>query len=368
MNTPIATKAPNAVAAFSSFLDRYKPQIALALPKHLNADRMARLAVTCFAKNRKLQECTPVSILAALITSSQLGLEIDVNGQAYLVPYKRTATLVPGWKGLTDLANRSGRCTVWTGAVFQGDEFEYQLGDSPFIRHRPGDNDDPDMLTHVYAVGRVKGSDWAVIEVWRMSKIWKHRDAYNKVGGEHYSFKSPEMYARKVPLLQVLKYMPASIELSNALAVANAAEVGQNAVLAGDFVTTTDIDMETGEIVGGAPAAPAPTGPKIDAVRAATAAKKASAPFPPPAPASAPAAEPADQTGATTGVDPADDPSASADPVQHKFDEVEFAKRLQRCSDVDTLNVMIDEARVLPEGDMKDRISEIYHARLKAIG
>jgi hypothetical protein len=44
------------------------------------------------------------------------------------------------------------------------------------------------------------------------------------------------MYARKVALLQVLKYMPASIELANAIAVSNASEDGKGVVLEGDFV------------------------------------------------------------------------------------------------------------------------------------
>ncbi|KVD80765.1 hypothetical protein WS62_25940 [Burkholderia sp. ABCPW 14] len=170
------------------------------------------------------------------------------------MPYGRTCQFVPGWKGLVDLVSRSGRATVWTGTVFEGDEFDYALGDSPFIRHRPGEENDPDKITHVYAVGRVNGSEYPVIEVWTIRKIWKHRDKYNKVGAKHYSFRDPEMYARKVPLLQVLKYMPKSIELQNAMAIANAADNGHHAVIDGNFVTVTDpdtgatVDPSTGEL------------------------------------------------------------------------------------------------------------------------
>lgn len=255
MTTALAEKTASPIAAFSRFMDKMKPQMALALPKHLTADRMARLALTQFSTNPALQECTPGSIAASIMTASTLGLEIGVNGQGYLVPYKTTCTFIPGWKGLVDIANRSGRCTVWTGAVFDGDEFDFALGDNPYIKHRPGDEDDPAKLLYVYAVGRVKGSDWPVIEVWRMSKIWKHRDQYNKVGQRHYSYRDKEMYARKVPLLQVLKYMPSSIELANALTVAHAAEEGRGAVIDGDFVTVDDRpqrddapDQGTGEL------------------------------------------------------------------------------------------------------------------------
>lgn len=234
-------------AQFKTFLDRLKPQLALALPKHLSPDRMTRLALSVFSNNPALGECAPHTIAASIMTAAQLGLEPNVNGQGYLIPYKRTCTFVPGWKGLVDLANRSGRCTVWTGAVFAGDEFDYALGDNPFIRHKPGDEDDPSKLVYVYAVGKIKGQDVPVIEVWRMSKVWKHRDRYNKVGTKHYSYAQPEMYARKVPLLQVLKYMPQSIELTAALEAANAAEEGRTITIDADtWVPTTQPGADDG--------------------------------------------------------------------------------------------------------------------------
>lgn len=230
---------------FSDFMDRLKPQMALALPRHMNPDRMARLALTAFSSNKDMQQCEFRTIAASLMTAGAMGLEPGVNGAGYLIPYKGTCTFVPGWKGLVDLVSRSGRATVWTGAVFEGDDFDYALGDRPFVRHRPGDETDPDKLTHVYAVGRSNGSDYPVIEVWSMRKVWKHRDALNKQGGKHYSYRHPEMYARKVPLLQVLKYMPTSIEVANAIAVAEAAESGRGAVIEGNFVTIDAEDADT---------------------------------------------------------------------------------------------------------------------------
>jgi recombination protein RecT len=257
----------NPVAAFSGFLDKLKPQLAVALPKHMNPDRMARLALTAFSTNPELQACTPQSIAGSIMTAAQLGLEPGVNGQGYLIPYKGTCTFVPGWKGLVDLVSRSGRATVWTGAVFPGDRFEYQLGDSPFCRHIPGDDVGSDETwTHVYAIGRVRDAQMPVIEVWTRAKVMRHLGQYNKVGGRHYATKGEnnlEMYARKVALLQVLKYMPASIELQNAIDVTSAVDAGKQVVLEGNFVHVSDTPAEhedrpaadpaTGEIAGGAP-------------------------------------------------------------------------------------------------------------------
>lgn len=250
------------VKAFSDYLERIKGQMALQLPKHMKADRMARLALSAFSSNPDMQRCDFRTIASSLMTAGAMGLEPGVNGAGYLIPYKGTCTFVPGWKGLQDLVNRSGRATTWTGAVFEGDFFEFELGDRPFVRHRPGDENDPKKLTHVYAVGRVNGSEFPVIEVWTIRKVWKHRDEFNKQGGKHYSFRNPEMYARKVVLLQVLKYMPTSVEIANAIAASEAAELGRPTVIDGDFVTVQPgpddlgVDQETGEIVPRA--APAP--------------------------------------------------------------------------------------------------------------
>ncbi|WP_374419367.1 recombinase RecT [Chromobacterium sp.] len=232
-------------ASLMAFFEKNKGQLALALPKHLNPDRMIRLALTAFSQNRQLQSADPRSIFASVVIASQMGLEIGVSGQGFLAPYKGKAQFIPGWQGLVDLVSRSGRATVWTGAVFAGDEFDFELGDSPYIKHRPCGEDDPDAMSHVYAVGRVNGSNWPVIEVWPIRRVWKHRDKHNKVGKAHYSYENLEMYARKIPLLQVIKYMPKSIELTNALNAEHAYENGKGLILDGDFVRAEFDDEQT---------------------------------------------------------------------------------------------------------------------------
>lgn len=265
-------KPETPVAKFSNFLDKLKPQLAKALPKHMNADRMARLALTAFSTTPALQKCTAQSIASSIMTAAQLGLEPGINGQCYLIPYKETCTCVPGWKGLVDLVARSGRATVWTGAVFPGDKFDYQLGDSPYCRHVPSDEDDGGAkFTHVYAIGRVRDAAMAVIEVWSRAKVAKHLKQFNKVGARHYANESENnfaMYARKVALLQVLKYMPSSVELALAIEVSNAAEEGRAVVLDGEFMVTSvdderidqgtgeHTDQETGEITGAGGSSP----------------------------------------------------------------------------------------------------------------
>jgi recombination protein RecT len=240
------TKERSPIAEFSSFMDRLKPQLANALPKHLTADRMARLAMTAFSTNPKLQACDMKSIAASIMTAGQLGLEAGVNGQGYLIPYKTTCTFVPGWKGLVDLVSRSGRGTVFTGVIFNDQRYTFTDGARRDLTiHNETDLDDASDITHAYAIGWVKDSVMPIIELWSVAKIKKHRDKYNKVGTNHYSYRDWEMYCRKVPLLQVLKYMPCSVEMQNAIAISHAAEAGRGATIEDGIV------IDVGDNYGG---------------------------------------------------------------------------------------------------------------------
>lgn len=243
------------------YLEKSKSAIERALPKHISPDRMLRLALTCFSTTPALRECTANSILASIVTASQLGLEIGVRGQGYLIPYKQTCTFVPGWMGLVGLLNNTGRATAWTGAVYEGDIWEYELGSTPKCYHKPGKNYGiVDCLQWVYACGKVNGSEQPVVEAWPIDRVLGHRDKFNKVGKKHYSFENIEMYARKVVLLQVLKYMPCSVELTNAVEVVNRVENGgAGVVIDGGVVVEQQPDEPEDNVpMGGSTPADAP--------------------------------------------------------------------------------------------------------------
>ena len=244
--------------SFPELLERMKPEIARALPKHMNADRMMRIALTEFRKAPKLGECDLHTVFGAIITLSQLGLEPGVLGQSYLIPYKKTCQGIPGWQGYADLVARGGRASVWTGAVYRGDSFDYELGDRPFVKHKPDESgkvQKVEDLTHLYAVGRIKGAEWPVIEVWSVPKVIAHRDRFNKVGSMHYSYQHFEMYGRKVCLLQVIKYMPKSVEVQQAFDLDQAAENGQTidmkSALDGSWIPQGETDQTGGGVGGG---------------------------------------------------------------------------------------------------------------------
>lgn len=53
-----------------------------------------------------------------------------------------------------------------------------------------------------------------------------------------------EMYARKIALLQVLKYMPQSVEVQRAMDVATAVDSGKNFTFDGEVVVVNDDDAQ----------------------------------------------------------------------------------------------------------------------------
>jgi recombination protein RecT len=109
--------------------DAMREQFARALPKHLSPERFCRIAITALTRTPKLQECTQESLMKCLLDLSAFGLEPD-GRRAHLIPYKDQCTLVIDWKGLAELAMRSGIVAkLHADVVCENDEFTYDLGE-----------------------------------------------------------------------------------------------------------------------------------------------------------------------------------------------------------------------------------------------
>lgn len=246
----LARRAAHPVVGKTDLLDKKKELLGAGIPGHMTVEREIRTATVMLMQPqaKDLRAASAQSFYTAVSVAINSGIGLG-NGKGYLVAYKGIVSYVPGWKGLIDLVNRTGRASAWTGVVHKGDHFDYALGDSPFLEHKPGDNEDHADITHYYAIGRVKGSDWPHIVVWSVNKVIKHLNQYNKVGGSHYALKNDdnmEAYGRKVVLLQVIKYLPTSVELENAIAAENANASGRGVkvenTIDGNFVFLDEDD------------------------------------------------------------------------------------------------------------------------------
>lgn len=243
------TKAPIIVQQVLS--DQFKKQLALAVPKHLNADRMARIAATELRKNKALLNTEPTSFLGSVMQAAQLGLEPgSALGQAYLVPYGNQCQLIIGYKGMIDLARRSGQVLSLNAyAVREGDDFSYQLGLRPDIHHVPSPEADriKKPITYVYAVATLKGGGYQFEVMSRAEVEAVKAKAKSKNIWTNYF----EEMAKKTVIRRLFKYLPVSIE---ALAITNADAKRE----AGEKVEPDDVinidavsveDFEDGEVI-----------------------------------------------------------------------------------------------------------------------
>jgi recombination protein RecT len=138
---------PNTIAAL--FEDpKVKMKLLKAVPKHLDGDRLLRIAITAIKNNPQLLQCTQRSLLASVMGCAVLGLEPEPTlGQAYLVPFKNKwgqteAKLIPGYRGYIALARRSGEVqTIQCQAVYTEDNFKLQFGLNPQCDLIPAEGD-----------------------------------------------------------------------------------------------------------------------------------------------------------------------------------------------------------------------------------
>lgn len=204
------------------------PRMAAVLPKHMDPERMLQLAISTVNKNPKLLNCTPESVLGCLMTASSLGLEPnDVNGlgQAYIIPYGRTATYISGYRGLYKLALNSGEIqSITVEAVYEGDEFEYRMGDDAHITHVPNLDAEHsyDKLKCVYCITRFNNGG-VQRTVMPKSEIEKRRNVSKAKNDGPWKDWTEEM-AKKTVIRAAAKTWPLSAEKSKGVDIASAAD------------------------------------------------------------------------------------------------------------------------------------------------
>lgn len=203
--------------------------IAKALPSAITPERFTRMATTAVTMNPELGECTPSSFIGAMLQAAALGLEPNTPlGQAYLIPYKRNvkvdgkwikiqeAQFQIGYRGLIELAHRSGDFqSIEAHIVYENDEFDYELGLEPKLKHKPAMKDKGEMVW-VYAIYKLKSGGYG-FEVMSKEDVMKHRDKYSKAKDYSPWVTNFEAMAKKTVIKQALKYAPLKSEFVKAM-------------------------------------------------------------------------------------------------------------------------------------------------------
>lgn len=223
-----STQLQNRKKGVFALLDRYKPQIQAALPRHLSGDRMIRVAITAISKNPKLLQCDEKSLIGAIVQASQLGLEMDgALGHAYLIPYKQTVNFQIGYKGLVALVHRSGDVSSLNfGCVREGDFFKCEFGKNETLSHIPSDAQDRNekKMTHFYAYSCTKNGGFTFVVMTKsdIDKVRTMSKSPNKGPWvDHY-----EAMGKKTVIIRLCKLLPQSVELAQAVSLDGQAESG----------------------------------------------------------------------------------------------------------------------------------------------
>lgn len=205
-----------------ALLERMKPQMALALPKHMNPDRMTRIVLTEIRKNPKLAGCETQSLLGAVMQAAQLGLEPGLLGQCYLVPFRNNrkgiteVQFIIGYKGMVSLARRSGDVIqIQANTVFENDDFDYGYGTDGGLSHRPylkGDRGDIKCY-YAYAKLRDGGEAYVVLSPHDVEKV-RSRSKSKDDGPWVTDY---EAMAHKSCVRQLFKWLPVSVEVADAI-------------------------------------------------------------------------------------------------------------------------------------------------------
>lgn len=239
-------------------LEKNKKNLKSIACSQVNPDRLIRIALSAASRSPYLLECTPVSIVKSLVVSAQLGLDPDgILGSAYLVPYfnnknkTREAQLIIGYRGLIDLARRSGNiATIEAHTVYEGDKFKVMLGLNPILEHEPNLEADQDRkIKFCYAIAKFKDGSYQY-EIMTKSEIdgIRSRSSSRDHGPWVTDF---EQMARKTVIKRLAKYLPLTVELAKAVAIDNAGEAGESQIdaLDADFEVLGDKKNDTEQVI-----------------------------------------------------------------------------------------------------------------------
>lgn len=266
-------KAENLRALIGS---QYKA-MAAALPKHITAERMARVALSAATKRPALLDCDPNTFVQAMLEAATLGLEPEVAGQCWILPYGKTATFIAGYRGLLQLAWRSGElATMGAEVVYEKDIFKYAKY-PPKLEHVPFRGEDRGDMMAAYAFATLKngGEMWVVMEAFEIEAIKKRSPAAKSTNSPWTHADDVKWMWKKTVLRQLLKFLPMSVEIQRVVDNDERADSG--------LPQSFDIPLDPKNEVPQQPAGDAPkTAPKQEAKK----------PEPTPAPKAANGGEP----------------------------------------------------------------------------
>ncbi len=266
----LATMKPKEQIAY--LLESKRGEIAKMLPRHLDADRLLKVAQIAATTTPALLKCDVASLVGAIGQCAQMGLEPNtVLGHAYLVPFNtkrkdaegnekwvNSVQVIVGYKGLIDLARRSGQIvSISSRDVCANDKFDLVYGLQDKLEHQPAMGERGDVIGF-YAIAHLKDGghalEWMSVsqveqirnasQGWQQAVKWKKQDTHP--WGAHFV----EM-GRKTVIRRLAKYLPLSVEFQRAAQLDELAAAGldqkNDSAIDADFLTVPEETMPEGD-------------------------------------------------------------------------------------------------------------------------
>ena len=172
------------------------------------------------------EKCVPGSIRDAVINIGLTGATLNpAMQQAFLIPRNirnkgLCCCLDFSYRGLVKIATDSGSVLdIDATCVYEGDEFYYEMGLNPVLKHIPCNERASEKLTHVYAVATLYNGIKKFIVLTR-EDVEKARKSSQAPDSPAWKGWYEEM-ARKTAVKRLYKLLPQTDRLSEAIAVVN---------------------------------------------------------------------------------------------------------------------------------------------------
>lgn len=198
-------------------LAKMRSQLKKVIPQHVTVNRIERIILNECRRNPKLLECSRSSLLGAAMQCSVTGLEPGPLGHAYLIPYGSEVQWIAGYRGLIDLAYRTGNlASVYAREVRESDHFKPRLGTDPIIEHVPNmDAPADEEIIAVYSVAVLKDGNvsFDLMSKQDIDRIKREKSQAGRQSPWHTDFN--EM-AKKTVFRRHSKWLPVSVEMRDA--------------------------------------------------------------------------------------------------------------------------------------------------------
>ena len=206
-------RGANPLVVFREQLNARQSEFLAALPAQIPVERFMRVVMTAVQTNPGLLNCDRRSLWNACMKAAQDGLLPDGRDGA-IVEYKNQAQWMPMIGGIRKKVRNSGEITTWdVHAVYENDEFDFELGDDPFIRHKPKLGDRGEIIA-VYSVAKLKGGEISR-DVMGIDEVEKIRAISRSKNGP---WANPTFYpemAKKTVARRHSKVLPMSTDLDD---------------------------------------------------------------------------------------------------------------------------------------------------------